>query len=635
MKYISLFIVSILILLGSCSEVTVRGYGEGSGVLTAGFQDTVVTVFENIGIGTLQVNFSQALTNDTKIVLSVVAEENIQENKDYFLSAKEVTVKAGAKSITVEYSLIDDNISNDARSFTLKLVSVNGGVINTQNSMVQVKILDDESDVAVGFKDSEVVVQEREAGNSAASYLCQIPIEVLGNMQKPIQFKVAVHPIEAPNVAVSGIHFNLLESSFVVENTADVVTVPVEIMDDNIVNVNRVFALDIIEVVGAELYTIQKRCVITIENDDMGIYFGVARMTAEERDGKVKIPVKLTQSGDEDMSFVLSATGVAQEGTDYSLTKEWTIPAGKTEIEIEVDLNHVAGVQNDRVMTLGFASVGAGLAVFEEQPTCDLNILDVDTKLDFKYAEWGVTDMRGTLKIPVVLPEALAHDVSFKLNINPVDGADVTITAPEATIVAGKTSAVIEVKVNKLTAHSFTMNLANVKGATATELQAKVSQCGTIDGPQGLTIGGFSSQAAAGEPAGSGIATAAVDGDESTYWHSEWTPNDTQLPQYIIVKVPDHLHVSAVDVIRRISASNSDTKKAEIFLSTDMENWELQGTLEWTQSTGTDRAQHLRQQKFDHVQQGGYIKINVTEGFRHYGQVGQVIVYGYNENEYE
>ena len=89
MRYISL-IIGCILALTSCNEVKVSGNGDGASVLTAGFRDTVVTVFENIGTDTLYVDFSQVLQEGTPVVLSVVEEENMQEGKDYFLPVQEL-----------------------------------------------------------------------------------------------------------------------------------------------------------------------------------------------------------------------------------------------------------------------------------------------------------------------------------------------------------------------------------------------------------------------------------------------------------------------------------------------------------------------------------------------------------------
>ena len=208
----------------------------------------------------------------------------------------------------------------------------------------------------------------------------------------------------------------------------------------------------------------------------------------------------------------------------------------------------------------------------------------------------------------------------------------VEATADESLIIpAGETSATVLVKVSRMGASHFTMEIQNVQGATASGRTGQISQFGDISASQGLTVAEYSSQAE-NETAPNGFATAAVDGDPNTFWHSRWAEPSAVLPQYIIVQVPDHIHVGGVDVIRRISASNnSDNKLAEVFLSEDKSSWDLQGVLEWEKPKSVDITEHLRHMDFNHLQKGGYIKINVTDGFRNNAQIGEVIIYGYAE----
>ncbi|MDE5611622.1 MAG: discoidin domain-containing protein [Odoribacter sp.] len=631
MRYISLFIGAVLA-LSACQEVKFAGYGNGT--LTAGFRDTLVTVFENTGTNRLVIDFSQKLVRETKVTVAVVAEENMQEGKDYLLPFKEFSVAAGAQSVEVEYGLVDDNKTNDSRSFTLRLVSLNGGAVDEGHADVRVKVLDDESDVAVGFETTVMTVSERESGTPVGeSYRCEIPVKVYGTLHKPLQFEVVALPSEGPDAAVEDEHFRLLQTIFVVENAEASISVPVEILDDDKVNADRLFTLDIVEVTGGETYTHQKRCIVTVKNDDLGIYFGKASVEAEERAGKVKVPVKLTQASEQPVTFVVECSGTAVEGTDYSLEKSWTIEAGQDSIELEVELLHASGVQDDRVLTLAFAGLGEDLQVFEKQPACDVTIWDVDTQVEFKYDVLGMRGTRGNLMVPVVLATPLAHDVSLSLNSEFPEGVEAIVKNASVTIPAGETSAVFEVQVTKMMVERFTMSIhPDVKGASASENPELVSQFGEIEEPWTLTIAEYSSQAT-NEPEPNGYATAAVDGDPATYWHSSWSPA-TELPQYIVVQVPDNIRVGGVEVIRRLATTNSDSKKAEISLSKDRKNWDFQGTLEWDEPKSSDVSEHTRSMDFNHLQKGGYIKINVTEtrnSTRSFGQIAEVIIYGYAE----
>lgn len=646
MRYISLFIGGILA-FASCSEVKVSGNSEETGVLTAGFQDTVVTVFENVGTGSLNVNFSQTLVRDTRMAFAVVQEENVQEGKDYFLSSKEVMVAAGGKSAKVDYSLVDDMIANDLRSFTLKLRSVNGGVVEAGNSEVRVKILDDESDVAVGFGETEVTVKERETGSTASSFLYRIPVELFGTLSKPLQFKVMVSPLDSPDAAVENVNFSLPETTIVVEDATAGVTIPVEIIDDDAVNTDRIFALDITEVVGAELYTAQRRCIVTIQNDDQGVYFENAKMEAEERAGVVKVPVKVTNAGDRDMSFVLSCSGTAKEGEDYTLTKEYTIRAGETNVDVEVELKHVAGITPDRTLTLGFASVSSGLAVFEKQSTFDLKILDVDTEVGFSRDVLGVAATANRMQIPVTLAAALEHDVVLKVKVAALQGLqpeEVTISEPLVTIPKGKTEANVEIALKPSLVKGrlyFDVDIAEIYGASTTS-SVRIDKYFAYKGAD-LAIASYSSQEdGGGEAAPSGYAAAAIDGNEATYWHTNWTGGGSgskgSLPEGIVVELPDNFHLWKIELVRRVAKSNSDDKKALFYVSNTLTDWKSSGwgnslgTVTWEKCATEEREEHAVELLLPSAVPAGYLKIDITESHRNTNaQIAEVIVHGYTE----
>lgn len=647
MRYISLFIGGILA-LASCNEVKVSGNGEnGRGTLYAGFRDTVVTLFENMGTGTLNVDFSQPLTQDTRIVLSVSEEENMQENKDYFIPAKELSVAVGKETVEVNYSLVDDNVANDTRGFTLKLVSVNGGVVETLASRVKVKVLDDESDVAVGFATTAFTVSEREPGSVQTSYLCQIPIKVFGTLRKPIQFKVAVHTVDDPDAAVEHVNFNLPESVFVIEDTTLSITVPVKINDDQEVNIDRVFALDITEVTGGEIYTPQKRCMVTIKNDDMGIYFGQTEMEAEERAGVVRIPVKLTGVTDQPMAFGIACSGSAVDGTDYNLVKTWTIEAGKDSVEIEVELKDLPGVTPDRVLELQFAQVADGVQIFDRGRSCELRILDCNSVLRFEKTNTMVFNDSTSFSLPVELSEPVAHDITFKVNVTAREGLSeeqASIVKSEITIPAGSVSARVELALRKLAIKNkanLRIEISEVYGSSISENTCTVTKYYKYQTTD-LAIASFTTEEKSGEGAGNGCAVNAIDGATDKYWHSVWQGGEPQLPEGIVVTLPDNAHVIAVEIVRRVATSNSDLRELKLYLSKttteflvndDGTAWgEAIGTLEWEKTGGANVGANTRTLELSAPQTAKYLKLACTQSWRNNNaQIAEVVVYGYTE----
>ncbi len=647
MRYISLMVGSILA-LASCNEVKFSGNaGEGAGTLTAGFQDSVITIFENMGAGTVGIDFSHSLPQSATLVLAVAEEENMQENKDYFVPAKELSVPAGEKSTEVNFSVVDDNVSNDARSFTLRLVSLNGGVIDEAASKVKVKVLDDESDVAVGFEATAMTVNERESGSNEPSYLCQIPVKVFGTLRKPLQFKVAVHALDNENAAVENVNFRLPESVFVVEDANAEISIPVEIIDDEEVNTDRVFALDIVSVSGGEVYTFQRRCMVTIKNDDMGIFFGVTEMKAEERAGVVKIPVKLTNVTEVPVEFTLACGGSAVEDTDYSVTKTWTIEAGKDNVEVEVELKDLAGITPDRVLELQFAQVTQDVQIFEIGKSCSLNILDCSTPVNFAYANRSILNDSTTLTLPVTLSEPLGHDVTFKVNVTAREGISedqAVVENAEVTIPAGSVNVAVRLALKKLAFKSkagFQVEISDVYGATVEENICTVSKYFKFE-TNDLAIVNFTSEEKTGEPAGGGCAVHAIDGNTNTYWHSIWSGGNPQLPEGIVVQLPDNMIVMRIDIVRRVSTSNKDLREMKLYLSEttteflrgdDGSAWgDPIGILEWPNEASGQVEPNTRRLELPVGLAGKYLKLSCTQSWRNSNvQIAEVMVYGYTK----
>lgn len=90
-----------------------------------------------------------------------------------------------------------------------------------------------------------------------------------------------------------------------------------------------------------------------------------------------------------------------------------------------------------------------------------------------------------------------------------------------------------------------------------------------------LEVVDFSSEQTSGEPSPSGPAAAAIDGDPSTYWHTQWSPTAAKHPHHLTVGVKDALtcELTGFEYTARGSASNGRAKGYEIYVSDDGESW--------------------------------------------------------------
>lgn len=98
-------------------------------------------------------------------------------------------------------------------------------------------------------------------------------------------------------------------------------------------------------------------------------------------------------------------------------------------------------------------------------------------------------------------------------------------------------------------------------------------------GGSDLTVVDVSSEQKSGEPAPNGPAAAAIDGDASTYWHTQWGP-DLPYPHYIVLQpkaaAADEnvtCTMTGIEYTARQGAMNGRVKGYEIYVSTDGANW--------------------------------------------------------------
>jgi beta-galactosidase len=72
---------------------------------------------------------------------------------------------------------------------------------------------------------------------------------------------------------------------------------------------------------------------------------------------------------------------------------------------------------------------------------------------------------------------------------------------------------------------------------------------------------------------GEGEIQHAVDGDESTFWHSRWNGEPAQPPHFLMVDFERDINVTAVNYVARADMENGRVRNYEIYLGNDGQNW--------------------------------------------------------------
>lgn len=134
------------------------------------------------------------------------------------------------------------------------------------------------------------------------------------------------------------------------------------------------------------------------------------------------------------------------------------------------------------------------------------------------------------------------------------------------------------------------------------------------------SIAGFSSQEAGGEGPVNGYATAAIDGNINTFWHTEWSADEPPYPHWIAVNMGREATISRVGLVNRQNKSDGETE-IQLMGSTDGINWINLGTFPFQQKNA--------EQIFSVAPQTWkYIKVVLTKGPNNYGFLAEINLYG-------
>lgn len=132
-----------------------------------------------------------------------------------------------------------------------------------------------------------------------------------------------------------------------------------------------------------------------------------------------------------------------------------------------------------------------------------------------------------------------------------------------------------------------------------------------------------SSEEAGGEGPVNGYATALIDGNLNTFWHSKWSGSSLPLPHTIVIDMKEQFSVSSIDLWRR--NNNKDTKTVKYELSEDNLNWMELGEIDFPNSPNPRN----RILELEELKTGRYLKLIVTESNNApHASIAQVNVFG-------
>ncbi|WP_200975991.1 discoidin domain-containing protein [Echinicola sp. 20G] len=170
---------------------------------------------------------------------------------------------------------------------------------------------------------------------------------------------------------------------------------------------------------------------------------------------------------------------------------------------------------------------------------------------------------------------------------------------------------------------SFVVYVANSEGARSEEVSMTLAPYEEeIFDKSDWEIVDFSSEEAVGEGSANGQAIFVLDGDVSTFWHSQWYGASPAFPHHFTIDMKEVKVVSRVELFRRQNNGTGMTK-FRIEGSLDNESWEVLGEFDFDNQTND--GQRYRLPSNPEIR---YIKMVATEGPNNYTHLGEFNVFG-------
>ncbi|MDR2414898.1 MAG: discoidin domain-containing protein [Odoribacteraceae bacterium] len=472
----------------------------------------------------------------------------------------------------------------------------------------------------IEFEIDRLVVPEEEP-------VASIPLFLSGRAKEEVTVSIKVEPrkdlLEMPDIiAAEGVHFQLPRKTIRVEKGATRAFFPLEIIDDIIVNNDRVFDVIFETIEGASRSFISQTCRVTIKNNDFWptISFNTARYQTTEHDSVLVIP--LVVGGGvirSPLQVTLAVENLtAAEGTNFSVDKKnftFTEEARKDSIVIRLKEEELAA---DAEFNLALAVNDAARP--GKFTSGRVVIRDVIKGVSFLGAQIATFKGYRYIDVPVQFtgvrsPRDISTRVRVKSTVGVTEGADFTLSTTEL-VSKGDTTLDLRVSFAETVQDAglieILLELFDAEGGDIDRAETRIATEGTdpVD-RDNWTIYRFSSEETSGEGSINGRAATILDGNASTFWHSKWTGTAAQLPHEIVILFDRIIMPEFITIARR--ASNSDLRVAEIDVSADGYTWDNIGRVQFPNSGSTPNSLSLYA-PYRLVM--SYLKIRITESNR-------------------
>ncbi len=383
---------------------------------------------------------------------------------DYAALSDSVQASAGATSVDIPVSIIDDSVIENDETVVLTLTSGAGYELGSPNE--HTLIIEDDDDASPpppppppppGVSVARFAAASSSASEGAGSHAVRITLSPVPQAATTLNYSVG-------GTATRGTDYAALSDSVQASAGATSVVIPVSIIDDSVIESDETVVLTLTSGAGYELGSPNEHT-LTIEDDDdasppppppppppvMSVArFAAASSSASERAGSHNVMVNLFPVPQTDINLNYTVGGSATEGTDYTqLLRSVSVPPGAESVDIPVSITDDALDEGDETVEL---TIIAGADYELDSSSKHTFIIEEDdgskTTARFTSGSERALATAGVQNATVNLSPALQADILLYYNLTGITG-DVLypLLADAVSVPAGATSATIPVTI--------------------------------------------------------------------------------------------------------------------------------------------------------------------------------------------
>ncbi len=427
--------------INSTNTATVTIADNDTAIVSVTANDAVAT--ESTDPGQFTVSITNPADVDTVIAYTVTG--TATAGSDYTTLSGTTTILAGQTTATIDITTIDNSILEPSETVTITLDSITSG----------------DADISIGTTNTATVTI---ADNDTAQVTVAANDATAAEPNNDGQFTVSIsNPADSDTViaysvtgtATAGSDYTTLSGTVTILAGQTTATIDVSTSDNSILEASETVTITLDSITSGDadvtIGTTNSATVTITDNDTAFVSIIANDNTASEPNDNGRFTVSISNPADTNTVVAYSVAGTATAGGDYiTLTGTVTILAGQTTATIDVTTIDNAILEGNETVTITLESVTSGDADISIGTThvATVTIADNDTAevtVTANDAMAAEPNNNGQFTVAISNPADTDTVVSYTVTGTATTGSDYTTLSGSVTILAGQTTATIDV----------------------------------------------------------------------------------------------------------------------------------------------------------------------------------------------